>query len=201
MAGFRVKITFNESEMKVDFCIELPKEYVSCHAPSICELTSGDLLACCFAGTHQLEGTPEQITLGTRYNSRKDTWKAKFLRSVDFGRSWELLGNQGEQDNVRVIQPTIVMLGDGSLLPYMRSQENFIFESRSSDMGVTWSKAKATPLHNNNSGIDMVRLRSGNLVLVHNPTTTTQDPAQRDAGLPADMVGFTIWGPRTPLVA
>ncbi|HUV06537.1 MAG TPA: sialidase family protein [Spirochaetia bacterium] len=280
--------------MNTDFCITLPEQYVSCHAPSICELPSGDLLACCFAGTQELEGAPDQVTLGARLDRRSDTWSEpevwvdvphrasgnprvfvgpkqdevwlvapvsygkwcggstrlflkrsydegrswkdlellveekgilgknkplirdnlcilpveqehtwnpKFLRSEDYGASWELVGNLGEEAGVRIIQPTVVELNDGTFLAYMRSQENYIFEARSSDRGRTWSRPKATELPNNNSGIDMVRLSSGNLVLVFNPTRLVTDQRYRDGGLPEHMAGFTKWGPRTPLVA
>jgi alpha-L-rhamnosidase len=128
-------------------------------------------------------------------------WNPKFLRSEDFGHSWELVGDLGKEAEVRILQPTVVQLSDSTLLAFMRSQENYIFESRSNDLGRTWSKANATKLPNNNSGIDMVRLSSGNLVLVYNPTQLVEDREQRDAGLPEGMAGFTTWGPRTPLVA
>ena len=284
----------SEPSPKKEFCIQLSEGYASCHAPSICELSSGDLLACCFAGTQELEGGPDQVTLGARFDRRsgtwsdpevwvdvphrasgnprifvgprpsevwlvapvsygewcggstrlfmkrsydegsswKDlellvaekgilgknkpfirdnlcilpveqehTWNSKFLRSEDYGESWELLGDLGNDAGVRIIQPTVVQLNDGSLLAYMRSQENYIYQSRSNDIGRSWSKAEPTELPNNNSGIDMVRLASGNLVLVYNPTQLVTDKQQRDSGLPEHMAGFTTWGPRTPLVA
>ncbi|MBA7486916.1 hypothetical protein ES707_22478 [subsurface metagenome] len=284
----------NESPVQKEFCIELPEPYLSCHAPSICELPSGDLLACCFAGTQELEGGPDQVTLGARFDKRRGSWSKpaiwvdvpqrasgnprvfvgpnsgevwlvapvsygewcggstrlflkrsydegmnwkdlellvdekgilgknkpfirdnlcilpveeeaewnpKFLLSEDGGESWELVGDLGREAGVRIIQPTLVQLRDGTLLAYMRSQENYIYQSRSEELGHSWSRATPTGLPNNNSGIDMVRLSSGNLVLVYNPTQLVTDQQQRDAGLPENMVGFTTWGPRTPLAA
>jgi len=279
--------------MTKDFCIQLSEVFTSYHAPSICELPSGDLLACCFAGKTSMEGDPNQVTLGSRFQretgqwsepeiwvdvphrasgnprvfvgpkpdeiwliapvaygewcggttrlfmkrsydegrtwkdlellvenkgilgknkpyiknnlcilpvEQEEMWSPRFLRSEDFGETWELFGDLGKQAGVRILQPTIVELRDGTLMSYMRSQENRIYESHSSDQGRTWSEAQPTILPNNNSGIDMARLFSGNLVLVFNPTQLEENRQARDAGLPENLAGFTTWGARTPLV-
>lgn len=90
-----------------------------------------------------------------------------FLRSVNNGRSWRIIDRPGE--GAYLDQPTLVQLSDGSLLAYMRSWEGHIFETRSNDLGRTWSTPSPTPLLNPNSGIDMLRMRSGRLVLLYNP--------------------------------
>jgi len=51
----------------------------------------------------------------------------------------------------------------------MRSTRGFIYRSDSSDYGRSWCAAYATALPNNNSGIDVVRLDDGGLVLAYNP--------------------------------
>lgn len=128
------------------------------------------------------------------------TWKAKFLYSEDNGQSWELVGNLGEKINAHLIQPTIVKTKDSTLMAYMRSQEDYIFKSFSRDMGKTWSKPQPTSLPNNNSGIDMVRLKSGNLVLVYNPTKLDDSLDKLDHHWPSTLPsGFHSWGLRTPL--
>lgn len=58
--------------MKRKPCIITNEEYPSCHASSICELNNGDLLACCYAGKE--EGSPDQVILGTRYNTSLAVW-------------------------------------------------------------------------------------------------------------------------------
>ena len=55
-----------------DFCIKPPPEHPSCHAASICELPSGELLACCYAGTR--EGAPDSVVLGARLDPKKGRW-------------------------------------------------------------------------------------------------------------------------------
>ncbi len=280
--------------MTHDRCIRLSPPWVSCHSSSFCELPDGDLLACCFASPDALEGGPNQVVLGARFDRRagrwsdpqvwvdvpghaagnprlfvppaagevwlvvpltygvwcsggsllflkrsydggrtwkdlemlcerkgvlgknkpfirgslivlpvehEQTWSAAFLRSEDGGKNWSLHGDLGRDSGRRVIQPTVVERSDGALVAYMRTQENYIYESASHDLGRTWSRVVPTRLPNNNSGIDMVRLRSGNWALAFNPTHLDKDPKSRDPGLPEGvMVGFLTWGPRTPLV-
>jgi predicted neuraminidase len=90
-----------------------------------------------------------------------------FFRSANNGRTWKVIDLSG--DGAYLDQPSLVHLSDGTLLAYMRSWEGYIYETRSSDLGLTWTKPIPTPLLNPNSGIDMVRLRSGRLVLIYNP--------------------------------
>ncbi|MEK3910182.1 exo-alpha-sialidase [Paenibacillus sp. FSL H7-0331] len=80
-----------------------------------------------------------------------------------------------------VIQPTLWESQPGMVHMLLRSSEGYMYRSDSSDSGHTWSKAYPTPLPNNNSGIDVVRMDNGVLILAFNP------------------VGAN-WGPRTPLV-
>ena len=131
---------------------------------------------------------------------KEDIWSAAFLRSEDGGETWKLTGDLGKDAGAHLIQPAVVMLANGTLMAYMRSQENFIFRSYSYDKGKTWSKSEATPLPNNNSGIDMVRLASGNLALVYNPTKLDSSHNKLAPSWPTVMpVGFEAWGARTPL--
>ncbi len=51
----------------------------------------------------------------------------------------------------------------------LRSTRGAIFRSDSIDYGVTWSVARATSLPNNNSGIDLVNMHNGSLILALNP--------------------------------
>lgn len=154
----------------------------------------------------------------------EDDYLCTFFRSDDYGRTWHLTNSIGSEKGIRVDQPTVVELDDGSLLAYMRSWEGYIYESRSSDAGLTWSEPEPTALVNNNSGIDMVRLRSGAILLAHNPTalgrqgTHIVDQALKEVPelqvSPSDFAKdkkhyremdsrieslFPTWGPRTPL--
>ena len=63
----------------------------------------------------------------------------------------------------------------------IRSTEGFVYRSDSDDYGTTWSQAYPTKLPNNNSGIDLIKMDNGVLVLVYNPVSGN-------------------WAERTPLV-
>jgi predicted neuraminidase len=129
------------------------------------------------------------------------SWSAAFLRSEDGGRSWKVVGDLGRTAGAHLIQPAIVELPDGRLLAFFRSQEGHIYRSYSPDLGKTWSNPEPTPLPNNNSGIELIRLRSGLLALIYNPTSADRPVAGLGDKWPAEMpVGFERWGPRTPLV-
>ena len=91
-----------------------------------------------------------------------------FMRSADQGQSWKIIDCPG--GGAYLDQPTIVQLSNADLLAYMRSWEGFIYETRSQDLGLTWCTPRPTPLPNNNSGIAMLRVASGDLLLAYNPT-------------------------------
>lgn len=107
------------------------------------------------------------------------TWKQSSLVPMDLDQfvgaeKWFAKG---------LIQPTLWTTGNGNVHMLLRSTEGVIFRSDSTDSGRTWSRAYATSLPNNNSGIDLIRLDSGVLALVYNPVT-----------------GYATDSPRSPLV-
>ena len=91
--------------------------------------------------------------------------------------AWDGLQNNAlwECDPARVfawdgiIQPTLWESTPGNVHMLLRSTRGFIYRSDSTNFGRTWCAAYATKLPNNNSGIDLLRLPSGQLLLVHNP--------------------------------
>ncbi len=146
-----------------------------------------------------------------------------FIRTNDNGKNWEVVGEIGRGNNIRIDQPTVVELDNGELLAYTRSWEGKIYQTRSSDQGKTWTDPEPTLLLNNNSGIDMIKLKSGTMVLVFNPVglgesgdivvdqalkeihskkysvanfSLSESDLVKDSELTAL---FPRWGPRTPL--
>ena len=83
-----------------------------------------------------------------------------------------------------IIQPTLWEDRDGKVHMLCRSSSSRIIRSDSEDGGRTWCLAYDTGLPNNNSGIDLVKLKNGNLVLAYNPRE--------------NLPGY-YKGPRTPL--
>lgn len=68
-----------------------------------------------------------------------------------------------------VIQPTLWESERGHIHMLLRTTRGRIYRSDSIDYGRHWCPAYATDLPNNNSGIDLVRLENGTLVLAYNP--------------------------------
>lgn len=117
-------------------------------------------------------------------------WASFVDRSEDQGKSWVRSCDIRipELEQVRpnfkqkrgIIQPTLWESAPGQVHMLLRSSEGHIYRSDSTDGGYTWCDAYETELPNNNSGIDVVRLPNGALVLCYNP------------------VGLN-WGARTPI--
>jgi predicted neuraminidase len=121
-------------------------------------------------------------------NSLEPAWDCFVDISYDGGASWARSETVPLDHSALIgkgiIQPTIWESSPGTVHMLTRSTEGAVYRSDSADGGRTWSPAYQTELPNNNSGIDVVKLDNGTLVLAYNPTRPE--------------VG--IKGPRTPLV-
>jgi predicted neuraminidase len=94
-------------------------------------------------------------------------------RSTDSGRSWIATPYLGLSDSTLVgkelIQPTLWESAPGQVHMLIRSELGKIFRSDSKDYGRNWSPIYPTSLPNPNSGIDVVKMDDGTLVLAYNP--------------------------------
>jgi predicted neuraminidase len=103
-------------------------------------------------------------------------WTSLMFISPDDGATWfpsqRIVAKGGN------IQPTMVQLGDGSLLALMRtgSSDHRLWRAASRDNGRTWTAPEETNLPNPNSACDMVRLANGHLVLVFNNSSQGRTP-------------------------
>jgi predicted neuraminidase len=70
-----------------------------------------------------------------------------------------------------VIQPTLWESAPGRVHMLLRSTRGVAYRSDSVDHGRTWRPAHPTDIPNNNSGLDLVRLEDGRLLLVSNPVS------------------------------
>ncbi len=138
-------------------------------------------------------------------STEEGVWESFADISRDDGVSWEKYGGirienlqytvgkrtvQAQESNIPVseqsfygrgvIQPTLWEDSEKKVHMLLRSTEGRIYRSDSSDFGRTWCAAYQTEMPNNNSGIDIVRMDSGILILIYNP------------------VGEN-WGKRTPI--
>jgi predicted neuraminidase len=99
-----------------------------------------------------------------------DTFSCSLMAiSDDSGQSWTasepLLGFGN-------IQPSVVRRTDGTLVAYMRENglTDRIRVAESRDDGMTWGPVTSLELSNPGSGLDALRLRNGNWLLVYNDT-------------------------------
>ena len=99
-----------------------------------------------------------------------DTYNAGIMAiSDDGGKTWEAsqpLAGFGS------IQPAVLERKDGSVVAYMRENGPIkkVRVAESKDGGETWGTVGATDLPNPGSGLDAVRLASGNWLLIYNDT-------------------------------
>jgi predicted neuraminidase len=106
----------------------------------------------------------------------ENTWQSRMLLTDDDGRSWRL--TQPISTPPGNIQPCLAPLSDGRLLAYLRTggPGGWIWRTISLDQGETWETPTPTVLPNPNSGIDLLRLQSGKLVLAYNPSDRLRTP-------------------------
>jgi predicted neuraminidase len=94
---------------------------------------------------------------------------------------WERLGSiRSPKGN---IQPAPVELEPGRLVAYCRrggdyaeATKGFIVRSESRDAGATWTEGVDSPFPNPNAAVDLLRLRSGKLLLVYNDCFVGRTP-------------------------
>src|SRR5699024_2043312 len=95
-------------------------------------------------------------------------WDAFVDISYDKGKTWvksETVPIEHYEGDKGIIQPTLWESEPSHVHMLLRSSRSSIYRSDSKDGGKTWSPAYATSLPNNNSGIDVVKLEDGTLVL------------------------------------
>ncbi len=114
----------------------------------------------------------------------KRCWKCFVDISKDDGITFEhsnfVLRPKRNLKPVNMIQPTLWEDENGVHM-LVRTASGYIYKSDSKNGGKTWCKAYDTGLPNPNSGIDVVRLDNGVLILIMNPIAEN-------------------WGDRAPLV-
>ncbi|WP_236979080.1 sialidase family protein [Membranihabitans maritimus] len=100
-------------------------------------------------------------------------WDSFVDISKDGGKTWKaseyIPMDRKKYEGKGSIQPTLWESEPGHVHMLVRTSEGFIGRSDSDDYGVTWSELYETSLPNPNSGIDLVKLEDGALVLAYNP--------------------------------
>lgn len=106
---------------------------------------------------------------------------SRFLRYTPGQKVWKQMSPvKSAKGN---IQPAIAQLDQGHLIAYCRrgggygpGHEGYIVRSESRDGGFTWSQGQNTDFPNPNAAIDLLRLKSGNLILVYNDSFLERTP-------------------------
>jgi len=142
------------------------------------ELVPGDLSG----GRGPARNKPIQLMDGTIVapaSCEQRGWRFFADLSYDGGLIWSRTGfipvasgggNPASPQRVGVIQPAVWESAPGVVHMLCRSNTDRIYRSDSRDGGRTWCGLYPTALVHNNSGIDLVRLPDGSLILAHNPT-------------------------------
>ncbi|MDZ4858395.1 MAG: exo-alpha-sialidase, partial [Candidatus Hydrogenedentes bacterium] len=100
-------------------------------------------------------------------------WKPFADRSQDSGRTWVRSETWAIDPAIipgnGAIQPTLWESAPGKVHALLRTTAGRVGRTDSTDGGRTWSAVYLTDLPNNNSGLDVLKLDDGRLVLIYNP--------------------------------
>lgn len=91
--------------------------------------------------------------------------------SRDEGKSWTRsniidLGGIGHHSGVT--ESTLEEMTDGSLLMYMRTNWGSLWETRSTNKGISWTNYRSTPIMSSSAPAMFKRMKSGRLILIWN---------------------------------
>ncbi len=110
---------------------------------------------------------PESTSMFFRFNPATKAWS-------EGGRIGSPRGN---------IQPAVVQARDGRLIAYCRRGGGYgpdptgrLVRAESNDGGRTWGEGQDSRFPNPNAAVDFLRLKSGQLLLVYNDTTSGRTP-------------------------
>jgi predicted neuraminidase len=145
---------------------------------------------------------------GERWTGADDS--AALAISEDAGATWREVDVPSSEGCVHM---TPVQIKSGAYAAFFRRrQADFVYRTKSSDGGESWSVPVATDVPNNNSSISVIPLADGRLAMACNLTNADAHPEARRASL-YDELGDShdrpnatggcnpIWGaPRAPLV-
>jgi Neuraminidase (sialidase) len=122
-------------------------------------------------------------------------YTAACLMSDDAGRTWKRSGEITTTTERGVMEPQIVETAPNRLFCLFRNKSGYVYETTSQDGGETWSESKPSPLPSPESMPRMIKLQSGNILVVwNNVSSTTQHPRHPlAASLSSD--GGRTWSP------
>lgn len=192
-------VLFRLNDGKIVLYFKIGAEIQKWHTEFVCSVDDGDtwsspqeLVKGDIGGRGPVKNKPIYLSDGNTIlapaSLEGESWNSFADISTDNGASWKMSNlvpvrriNPNERrirDRIYnktfcygkgIIQPTVWEDAEKAVHMLFRSTSSRIFKSDSYDMGKTWSVAYDTGLPNNNSGIDLVKLPCGTLVLAYNP--------------------------------
>ena len=113
---------------------------------------------------------------GEKWSGDLDT--SAVMISDDDGTTWR---EAAVPDSTGCVHMSIVGLPDGTLVALFRSRwADFIYRSRSTDNGETWSAPVPTQLPNNNSSLQQRLLADGRIAVIYNHSSRLDATARRE---------------------
>lgn len=103
-------------------------------------------------------------------------YQSQFWRSTDRGVTWQA---SGKLFSVPLnLQPAVAQLADGALFALMRngSSTGTMLDARGDACGIGWTVRERDDLPNPNSGIELIRLRTGELLAIYNDSAIQRTP-------------------------
>lgn len=116
------------------------------------------------------------LLAGTSVESHR-CWTPYVDRSTDGGATWLRSNAFNEATGHNQIQPTLFVGREGKVIALMRSKNpRKVCRAESADGGKTFSPAAALELPNPSTGLDVVKLADGSLILIYNHTPLGRTP-------------------------
>jgi len=129
---------------------------------------------CIVAGEEIAYDTNEFDQFGIKgWGARSHFEYCGVLLSDDNGKTWRVCGRLGVPDkkgHIGFTEPMLVELLDGTVVMYIRNNyEHWIYESRSTDCGETWSESVCTGIPSAISKASLLRGNDGTIYMLFNP--------------------------------
>ncbi len=110
---------------------------------------------------------------GGRWANENHRYVIGFMVSDDQGESFQLKGYLKHDAPRHFFEPKVVELSDGSVAMLTREwSDGWLWESRSTDLGETWTPLRRGNIPNPSSKVKLLRSSDGRIFLLHNPSGT-----------------------------
>ena len=111
------------------------------------------------------------------WNGQNHTEYCGVLMSEDEGKSWRICGRIGHTGR-RFVEPMLEELSDGTLVMLLRTDEPWLWISRSTDGGEHWSESERTEIPSAVTKVCLLRGNDGAIYLLHNPNPKGRNPLE-----------------------